>query len=103
MPHPVTTVSSRVRLVEQHKTRLEVTRGPDVGLSLEIVGNSARIGTAPENDLVLSDQTVSRQHCEIVPTPNGVRLRDEGSTNGVVVGALWVRDATFAGQTQIEL
>jgi transcriptional regulator with PAS, ATPase and Fis domain len=38
-----------------------------------------------------------------VPTSDGVHIRDEGSTNGVVIGAFVVRDATFVGPMQIEL
>jgi two-component system response regulator GlrR len=40
------------------------------------------IGTAPGNDLVLADPTVSRHHCTIAVTPRGYKLRDLGSTNG---------------------
>jgi len=99
----VTSIAKRVRVVQYPKTRLTVTAGPDAGLSLEIAGNAVRIGTSDENDLVLTDESVSRRHCEIVSTPNGVHIRDEGSTNGIVVGSFCVKDATFAGPTQIEL
>jgi len=103
MSHQVTAITKRLRVVQYQKTRLEVVTGPDKGLTLEIVGTSARIGTALDNDLVLTDATVSRRHCEVVPTSNGVHIRDEGSTNGVVIGAFVVRDATFVGPMQIEL
>ena len=99
----VTAPTKRLHVVQYKKTRLEVVSGPDTGRCLEIVGTSARIGTGPDNDLVLRDATVSRRHCEIVPTSSGVHIRDEGSTNGVVIGAFVVRDATFVGPMQIEL
>jgi DNA-binding NtrC family response regulator len=43
------------------------------------------VGKADDNDVVLSDETVSRHHCEIGRTPQGVRVRDLSSTNGTFV------------------
>jgi len=103
MSQQVTTISRNVRVVEYQKTRLSVVSGPDAGLSLEVAGSPVRIGTAEENDLILTDETVSRRHCEVIPTPNGIRVRDDGSTNRVLVGAALVVDATFTGAFQIEL
>ncbi|HEY3665520.1 MAG TPA: sigma 54-interacting transcriptional regulator [Polyangiaceae bacterium] len=103
MSQQVTTISRNVRVVEYQKTRLSVISGPDAGLSLEIAGGAVRIGTAEENDLILTDTTVSRRHCEVIPTSNGIRIRDSGSTNLVVVGGALVVDATFTAPIQIEL
>ncbi len=103
MSHQVTTISRSVRVVEYQKTRLAVISGPDAGLSLEIAGTAVRIGTAEENDLILTDETVSRRHCEVIATPNGIRIRDAGSTNLVVVGGVLVADATFTAPIQMEL
>lgn len=103
MSQQVTIVSRGVRVVEYQKTRLTVVSGPDAGLGLELAGGVVRIGTAEGNDLVLSDDTVSRRHCEVSSTPSGVRVRDVGSTNLVVVRDAVVVDATFAGAFQIEL
>ena len=99
----VTVASRNVRVVEYQKTRLTVLAGPDTGLTLEIAGGAVRIGTAEGNDLVLTDDTVSRRHCEVSATPSGIRVRDVGSTNQVVVRDALVVDATFAGPFQIEL
>jgi S1-C subfamily serine protease len=41
-----------------------------------------RIGRAPENDVVLPDPNVSRQHLMVWSTPRGAFLRDLGSQNG---------------------
>src|SRR6187402_3515669 len=97
MSQQVTIVSRGVRVVEYQKTRLIVVSGPDAGLALELAGGVVRIGTAEGNDLVLSDDTVSRRHCEVSSTPSGVRVRDVGSTNLVMVRDAVVGDATFAG------
>jgi S1-C subfamily serine protease len=45
-----------------------------------------RIGRAPENDVVLPDPNVSRQHLVVWATPRGAFLRDLGSQNGTYMG-----------------
>src|SRR4051794_17439841 len=79
------------------KTRIAVSAGPSAGASLDVAGTLVRVGTAPDNDLVLADDTVSRRHCEIQPIEGGVRVRDVGSTNGVVAAGVRVYDAVFNG------
>ena len=44
-----------------------------------------RIGRAPENDIVLSDPNISRQHLVVWSTPRGTFLRDLGSQNGTYI------------------
>ncbi len=90
-------------VVRYAKVRVTVTRGPDVGLSFETAGLPIHIGTAPENDLVLTDDTVSRRHAEFEPTPLGMRLRDVASTNGIMLGGVRIRDAFVPGDVQVAL
>ncbi len=59
------------------------------------------MGTAPDNDLVLTDDTISRRHCEIELTHLGFRVRDAGSTNGIVVAHVRIYDAAYS--TPLEL
>ena len=103
MSKEFTRAAGRVHVVQYRKLRLTVTKGPDSGLSVDAAGASVRIGTSPENDLVLTDETVSRRHCEVMLTERGIRITDAGSTNGVVVGSAWVEDATYSSATQLEL
>ncbi len=90
-------------VVRYAKTRVSVTRGPNVGASHESAGLPIRIGTAPENEIVLTDDTVSRRHAELEPTPLGMRVRDVASTNGIMLGGVRVRDAFVPGDFQIAL
>jgi transcriptional regulator with GAF, ATPase, and Fis domain len=85
------------------KVRIAVVAGPETGLTLDIAGTPLRIGTAPENDLVLTDQTVSRRHCELEPTSFGMRVRDIGSTNGVALDGSRIFDAVIPGNFRIGL
>jgi transcriptional regulator with GAF, ATPase, and Fis domain len=52
-----------------------------------------RIGKSPDNDLVLSDDTVSRHHCELERSSQGIRVHDLGSTNQTRVGRTAVHEA----------
>ncbi len=58
------------------------------------VQDRMRIGKAPDNDLVLPDDTVSRHHCELQRGKAGIVVRDLGSTNHTRVGRTTVREAT---------
>ena len=97
-------------LVRYSKVRVEVALGPDAGAALDVAGQPVRIGTADDNDLVLTDDSVSRHHCELEPVAGGMRVRDAGSTNGVFAGGVRVYDALVpldtrlrAGDTEIVL
>jgi transcriptional regulator with PAS, ATPase and Fis domain len=82
------------RIVVRYSTvRLAVARGPDAGAALDVAGQPVRVGTADDNDLVLTDDAVSRHHCELEPIDGGMRVRDMASTNGVFVGGVRVYDA----------
>ncbi len=68
---------------------IRVSEGPDAGLSLTVEGEKkVAIGTSPDNELRLSDPTVSRYHLEVAPALGGIRVRDLGSLNGTFVGPL---------------
>jgi pSer/pThr/pTyr-binding forkhead associated (FHA) protein len=69
-----------------------VLNGPERGASV-LVRDYVRIGKAEDNELVLGDPTVSRQHCEITRAPHGFRVHDLGSTNGTLLDGNRVADA----------
>ena len=48
-------------------------------------GRPVRIGRSKDNDVVLADISVSRQHAELVLTDDGVRVTDLGSKFGSLV------------------
>ena len=67
-----------------HRHRDLLLRFKD-GSSAALTHTPFSIGRGPGNDLVLPVLSVSRQHAEIVQTPDGVIIRDLGSRNGIVV------------------
>jgi len=69
-----------------------VLSGAQRGESTPLRGR-VRVGKAPDNELVLGDDSVSRHHCEITRVAQGVRVRDLGSTNGTYVEHARITDA----------
>jgi len=69
-----------------------VLSGAQRGQSAPLRGR-VRVGKAPDNELVLTDDSVSRHHCEISRVAQGVRVRDVGSTNGTYVEHARITDA----------
>jgi DNA-binding NtrC family response regulator len=62
------------------------------GANIEGAGTIVRVGSKDGNSLRLQNETVSRYHFEIEPTPLGFVLRDLGSTNGTFVDGYRVRE-----------
>jgi two-component system response regulator GlrR len=92
----VTQVKGPTQIARYRQVRVTVTQGPDLGRSIDVAGRELRVGTEVENDFVLSDEAVSRVHCAIEPTDLGLRVRDEGSTNGVWFAGTRIFDALIA-------
>ncbi len=63
-----------------------VTGGPDQGLERSLESGTVLIGTHPDNDVVLTDTTVSRYHLEIQMKAGGVLIQDLDTTNGTYMG-----------------
>ena len=85
------------------KARIAVKRGPDRGKQLDVDRPRVRVGTAPDCELRLSDEAVSRYHLELRATERGFLVRDLGSTNGTRVGELKLLEAVVTGPVLLEL
>jgi transcriptional regulator with GAF, ATPase, and Fis domain len=70
---------------------------------MKITASGIRIGSAADNDLVLADRGVSRQHVELTLHENGVRVHDLGSRNGTFIGGVAVTDAIAGAGTLITI
>ena len=71
--------------------RVDVIEGIDAGAALTTDADTLTIGSAPGNDLVLLDPTVSRYHAELRRVAHGISLTDLDSTNGTFVDGLRIR------------
>ena len=88
------------RRVQFQAIELQIVQGPDEGRDASFSLPIVRIGTASDNDFVLADRAVSRHHAEIRLTPQGLLLRDLGSTNGTYVGSLRVTEVYLGSDTE---
>ena len=91
------------RQIHIRRGRLTCVAGPDAGTSWIVEGDLTRIGSLKAADVQLTDTTVSRRHAEIVRTPEGVLLRDSGSTNGTFVGSVRVREVYLTPETRFKV
>jgi transcriptional regulator with GAF, ATPase, and Fis domain len=92
-----------IETIRYARVRLAVTRGPDTGLTLERAGATLIVGTAESADLLMHDETVSRQHCEIMLNERGFRIRDLESTNGVRVHGMRIHDVSCATYLEVTI
>ncbi len=80
-----------------------VIEGPDAGKQASAKSEKLTVGSARDNDLQLSDETVSRYHLELWGTAEGVRVNDPGSTNGTWVGAVRVQSGVVPPSSILKL
>ena len=83
--------------------RVEVTQGPDRGKVADASGAPLSVGTAADNDLILTDESVSRYHLEFRQTPSGIEISDLGSTNGTIIGRARIERAMLMPGAMIHL
>jgi transcriptional regulator with GAF, ATPase, and Fis domain len=79
--------------VNLRRCKLVVLSGPERGSEHVISSDVIRVGKASENDVVFTDDTVSRVHFEIVRDAKGYLLRDLKSTNGTFLDGAEIKEA----------
>ena len=79
--------------VNLRRCKLVVIKGPQRGTEYVISSDVFQVGKAPENDLVIGDETVSRQHFAIVRDAKGYLVRDLQSTNGTFLDGAEIKEA----------
>lgn len=74
---------------------LVILSGSRKGVSTRLT-SKLTVGKSDDNDIVLSDDTVSRNHCEFTVDADGVHVRDLNSTNGVRLEGTRIKDAVLS-------
>lgn len=85
--------ATRIRFTEEYAGRTREIVKP--------VDKQLNIGRDKNNDLVLEDKTVSRNHAQIVMRFDGLRIKDMGSTSGTSVNGMPVRGETPIRQDDV--
>jgi DNA-binding NtrC family response regulator len=97
------TLQSRTAGLPVRTLKLEVTSGPDAGKAFTSSESTATVGTAEDNDLRLTDSTVSRYHLELRCQADRILVVDPGSTNGTAAGSALIQRGTVPPGTVLEL
>ncbi len=83
---------------------LTVVSGPHQGQSVSLDRETLYIGRSEWCDLVLSqDLQVSARHCEISVQPDGIRVRDLSSSNGIFLGDNRILEAYLTPSTPLQV
>jgi DNA-binding NtrC family response regulator len=85
------------------KARFIVNTGRDKGKEIVLHKRLITVGTLSDNDLVLTDPTVSRSHAVIEEKGGGYILRDLNSTNGTFLEGVRVHEGYLAAGSLIRL
>ena len=80
-------------VVSLRKCQLTVIEGPMRGNKITLNKNRMAIGKRENNDFILTDKTVSRNHLEIEYSSDSFLLRDLDSTNGTYLNGSRVKEA----------
>ncbi|MFZ5442362.1 MAG: sigma 54-interacting transcriptional regulator [Myxococcota bacterium] len=81
---------------------LVLVSGPQSGQSFPI-GQSLRIGKAPDNDVVLDHPTVSRNHLTVRRQGDVFVVQDQGSTNGTFIDGAQIKEGFLRAGALLEV
>jgi pSer/pThr/pTyr-binding forkhead associated (FHA) protein len=80
--------------------RLEQLRGPGAPRDYHLAHAVTVIGRSEGADISIASPTLSRRHLEIRKTDSGVRVEDQGSSNGMFLNGTKAHAATlYEGDT----
>jgi two-component system response regulator GlrR len=81
---------------------ITVTTGAEAGRTEEVSGKML-LGSGGDATFLLADESVSRHHLELEPTPEGLRVKDLGSTNGTFLSGARIQQMTVHEEALLTL
>ena len=103
MSDPLVTTPDPRRGLPIRTLCVQVLDGPDAGVVHRAREDKLAVGTANGNDVVLTDDSVSRYHLELSRGRWGVRVADCGSTNGTLIHGLQIGAVEAPAGTVIQV
>jgi pSer/pThr/pTyr-binding forkhead associated (FHA) protein len=82
---PVSRSERRDGYLAKHSASLMFASGPLAGSEVALEKPRVTLGRGKDSEVVIDDASISHQHAALELGSNGYRIRDLGSTNGVVV------------------
>ncbi len=98
----ITYIDGRPTTLTLRRCQLALLRGDEVK-EYTFERDVVTLGAMEDNDLVVDDETVSRNHCRIVREGDQYVLVDNGSTNGTFINRVRVREAYLHANCTITL
>ncbi|MCJ7594039.1 MAG: FHA domain-containing protein [Desulfobacterales bacterium] len=83
--------------------RLSVLLGYGKAQIHKIEKDDIKIGRSPDNDIILSDHTISRKHAALIKTSDGYLLKDFGSNNGTIVNGSRIAERFLRHQDRVKI
>ncbi len=96
-------VGDRATARRLRKARVVVLDGPDRGKTFEIDRPRVTVGRSAICEIALNDRSVSGSHAEFEASEAGFIVRDLGSTNGVLLGEVRLREAVVPIGTRLRM
>ncbi|MCA9610198.1 MAG: FHA domain-containing protein, partial [Myxococcales bacterium] len=98
----ITYIDGRPTTITLRRCQLALLRGEELK-EYVFERDVVTLGAMEDNDLVVDDETVSRNHCRIVREGDQYVLVDNGSTNGTFVNRVRIREAYLHANCTITL
>lgn len=89
----VQTDDHELQIIQLKALTLQIVKGRGAGRKRVFDAPTIRVGKGDNNDFIIQDEAVSRNHLKIVVAPDGIRLLDLESTNGTFVNGVRVQQA----------
>ena len=97
------TTSAIDDFLARYKVKLVIVSAQNAGREISLDKERMAIGRGPGVDAVFDDEQMSRQHATIEFTTHGFRVRDLGSTNGILVNDVSVQVSEIKHGDRIEI
>jgi pSer/pThr/pTyr-binding forkhead associated (FHA) protein len=91
------------QFLSRYQAAVVMTSGDAAGSEFALEQETVVIGRGPGVDVAFDDSSLSRKHAALELTQDGFRLRDLGSTNGMVVNGSAVDVADLKHGDRFEL
>ncbi|MCB9597169.1 MAG: sigma 54-interacting transcriptional regulator [Sandaracinaceae bacterium] len=98
----ITYIDGRPTTITLRRCQLALIRGEELK-EYVFERDVVTLGAMEDNDLVVDDETVSRNHCRIVREGDQYLLIDNGSTNGTFINRVRIREAFLHANCTITL